>query len=71
MQMTEYRIDVIDARGNFMRSIRIDCTDDKEAMETARQFVDGRDIELWQRNRLLTRFDHKFKDTASWLKPPK
>jgi hypothetical protein len=73
--MTEYRIDVIDELGNFIQSMRIDCTDDKEAIESAKQFIDGHDIELWQRNRLLTRFDHKLKDTTDWLKgepkPPK
>jgi hypothetical protein len=73
--MTEYKIKVIGALGHFARSFPIDCPDDKAAVESAKQFVDGHDIELWQRNRLLTRFDHKPKDTAGWLKgepkPPK
>jgi hypothetical protein len=58
-QMTDYRIDVVDAHGNFIRSVHIDCTDDKAAIESAKQFIHGHDIELWQRNRLLDRFDHK------------
>jgi hypothetical protein len=64
--VTEYRIDVVDAHGNFIRSVQIDCTDDKAAIESAKQFIHGHDIELWQRNRLLTRFDHKLRDTTGW-----
>jgi hypothetical protein len=73
--MTEYRVDVMDALGDFVRSIHIDCTDDKAVIDSAKEFIHGHDIELWQRNRLLTRFDHKLRDTAGWLKgepePPK
>jgi hypothetical protein len=63
-QMAEYRIDVVDADGSFIRSIHIDCPDDKAAIETAKQFIDGHDIELWQRNRLLDRFDHKHRTSS-------
>jgi hypothetical protein len=67
-RMTEFRIDVIDAPGNVIRSIRIDCADDKAAIETAKQFIAGHDIELWQRNRLLTRFDQKLRNATDRLK---
>lgn len=43
--MAEYRIDVVGALGNFIRSIRIDCPDDEAAMETAKQYIYGHDIE--------------------------
>jgi len=69
--MTEYRIDVIGALGNFIRSIRIDCTDDEAAVESAKQFIDGHDIELWQGDRQIARFDHKpAVRPKSELKPP-
>jgi hypothetical protein len=57
--VAEYRIEVVGVLGNFIRSIRIDCTDDNAAIEAAKQFIDGHDIELWQGDRRITRFDHK------------
>jgi hypothetical protein len=70
--MPEYRIDFIGALGNFLRSIRIDCTDDRGAIESAKQFIDGHDIELWQLDRQIARFD---RDTEAGplkveLRPP-
>ena len=41
------------------RSIYLDCADDAVAIEETRQFIDGPDIELWQVDRLVTRFDGK------------
>jgi hypothetical protein len=35
------------------------CADDDEAMEKAKQLVDGHDVELWQLDRKVARFDHK------------
>jgi hypothetical protein len=73
--MTEYKINVIGALGHSVRSIRIDCTDDRRAIESAKQFIDGHDIELWQGDRRIARFDHEPKNMAGWLKgelkPPK
>jgi hypothetical protein len=33
-----------------------ECTDDQEAIETAKQFIDGRDIELWAKSGCIVRF---------------
>jgi hypothetical protein len=71
--MAEYKIKIIGALGHFVRSFPIVCTDDKSAIATAKQFIDGHDIELWQRNRQIARFDH---NTAAGslkveLRPPK
>jgi hypothetical protein len=55
--MTEYRINVVGGLGNLIRSIRIDCTDERGAIESAKQFIDGHDIELWQADRKIVRFD--------------
>jgi hypothetical protein len=35
------------------------CADDAEAMEQARRLVDGHDVELWQHERKIARFEHK------------
>jgi len=34
----------------------IDCADDQEAIMHAKQFIDGRDIELWEKSRCVMRF---------------
>jgi hypothetical protein len=37
--------------------IHMDCTDDEAAIVFAEKLVDGRDVELWQMNRPVARFD--------------
>jgi hypothetical protein len=54
--MPEYRIDFVGALGHSLRSIRIDCTDDRGAIESAKQFIDCYDIELWRLDRQIARF---------------
>jgi hypothetical protein len=56
---TEYRVDIVDADGNCHKAIEIDCPDDAAAVETAKQFIDGKDIELWQSNRKVAAFAHE------------
>jgi hypothetical protein len=71
--MSGYRVYVVGIDGRFLRSIQVDCLDDKAAIESAKQFIDGHD-ELWQRDRLIARFDRQPKNTMGWLqgelKPP-
>jgi hypothetical protein len=38
------------------------CADDVEASEAAKQLVDGHDVELWQRDRMVAKFEHRPKD---------
>jgi len=45
--------------GHFQSAVNLDCADDKAAMESAKQFVDGHDVELWQRDRKIAKFDAK------------
>jgi hypothetical protein len=45
--MPEYPVYVVGSDGRFFRSIHLECADDTEATEQARQLVDGHDIELW------------------------
>jgi len=42
-----------------MKSLVLDCADDRAAVESAKQLVDDHDIELWQRDRLIARFPRK------------
>ena len=66
--MSDYRVYIIGSDGHFEKAIPLDCPNDAAALESAKQFIDGHDIELWQRDRLLARFDGRPRDTAGWLK---
>jgi hypothetical protein len=54
--------------------VQLDCDNDSAAFESAKQFIDSYDIELWQRDRRVARFDTRPKNTHGWLqgelKPP-
>jgi hypothetical protein len=54
-----YRVYVIGQDGHFIRSIDLSCTDDSAAIESAKQLIDGHDLELWQSDRKIARFDGK------------
>jgi hypothetical protein len=58
-QMAEYRAYIIGADGSFVRAIELVCPDDDSARECARQLVDGYDVELWQGDRHVAKYDHK------------
>jgi hypothetical protein len=55
----EYRVYAVDTEGHFIKTIKLDCPDDASATESARQFIDGLDIELWQLDRKVVTFEHK------------
>jgi hypothetical protein len=66
--VSDYRVYIIGSDGHFVKAIQLDCVDDAAAIESAKQFIDGRDIELWQRDRRIARFDASHKDSMGWLK---
>jgi hypothetical protein len=51
-----YRLYVIGPDGHFIKAIDLQCADDEAAQQSAKQFIDGHDLELWQRDRLITKF---------------
>jgi hypothetical protein len=59
--MAEYRVYLIDSDDHFYDAVPLICANDAEAMEKAKQLADGHDVELWQRDRKIARFDHKLK----------
>ena len=59
--MPEYRVYVIGQDGHFLKSEHLDCADDDDAIEAAKQLIDGHDIELWQRDRRVAQFDRNAK----------
>jgi hypothetical protein len=57
--MPEYRVYIIGSDGHFHSAVPLECADDNEAMKRAERLADGQDVELWQRDRKIARFDHK------------
>lgn len=62
--MTDYRVYIIGEDGRFVRAIELDCQDDDAAIESAKQLIEGQDMqdmkdqdmELWQRDRRIAKF---------------
>jgi hypothetical protein len=53
----EYRVFFLEAETYITQPPHIvECADDQEAIQKARQFMDGRDIELWEKARFIARF---------------
>jgi hypothetical protein len=57
--MAEYRVYLIDSDDRFYDVVPLICADDDEAMEKAKQLADVQEVELWQGDRKVARFDHK------------
>jgi hypothetical protein len=57
--MIYYRAYVVGSDGHFQIAHSLDCKDDEAAIEAAKQFVDGHDVEVWQQNRKITRLARK------------
>ena len=54
--MRDYRAYVIGPDGHIKDRIEFWSEDDEKAKEHAGQYVDGRDIELWRRDRKIAEF---------------
>jgi hypothetical protein len=57
--MPDYRAYLIGTDGHYFKSVALDALDDAGAIAAARQLVDGHDIELWQRDRKIAKFDSR------------
>lgn len=57
--MPYYRAYVVGLDGVFHTAHSLDCTDDEAAVEAARTYVNGCDVEVWQQHRRITRLEQK------------
>ena len=55
--MREYRVFILGPDDRVMGSVDLLCEDEGEAIEAAKQLVNGRDVELWQLDRMIERFN--------------
>ena len=60
--MGDYRIYILANDDEVTKRVYIECADDDAAIEAARQYIKGRDVEVWQENRRILRFDRPWKD---------
>ena len=44
--------------GHVHKRVDLRCVDEEEAIELAKQLVDGHDVELWQLDRLIRSVKH-------------
>ena len=56
MSYTGYHAFVVGPDGHVTNRYDLVCATDAEAIERAKQFVDGHDIELWQQDRKVAWF---------------
>ena len=62
--MTDYRLYVIGTDGHFEKAVLLDCSNDEAAIESAKQYINGHGVELWQRDRLIARFNASANETS-------
>ena len=69
--MPDYRVYFVGTDGHFFKAVELECADDVEATEQAKQLVDGHDLELWQRARKIAMFTRKAEPEEKDRKCPK
>jgi hypothetical protein len=65
--MADYRVYIVGSDGHFFNSVPLECADDAEAIEHAKQLVDGHDVELWQRARKVATISTSLRASVSGL----
>jgi hypothetical protein len=67
--MPDYRVYVIGQDGHFINVIDLSCEDDHAAIKSTKPLIDGHDLELWQRDRRIARFDSRTEGGMGKPKP--
>jgi hypothetical protein len=55
--MPIYHAYIVGSHSRFIGTVRMDCADDDIAIKSASRLVDRHDVELWQMDRPVVRFD--------------
>ena len=59
--MTIYRAYIVGTHDRAIGVVQLDCIDDRSAIKSASRLVDNHDVELWQMDRPVARFDARSK----------
>ena len=54
----DYRAYILDENDHIVRRHDFDAENDAAALEIAHQYVDGHDVEVWQRDHSIGRLKH-------------
>jgi hypothetical protein len=65
--MTVYCAYIVGLHDRAIGVVRLDCIDDESAIKSARRLVDNHNVELWQADRPVARFDVGSKQTCKKL----
>jgi hypothetical protein len=60
-KMSVYRAFIVGLHDRSIGVVQLDCTDDESAIKSAGRLVDNHDVELWQTDRPVARFDARSK----------
>jgi hypothetical protein len=60
-KMSVYRAFIVGLHDRSIGVVQLDCIDDESAIKSARRLVDNHDVELWQMDRPVARFDARSK----------
>ena len=55
--MPSYRAYFLNTGGHIVRAVELACDTDEDASQEALQLLNGQAIELWERARMVARFD--------------
>jgi hypothetical protein len=55
--MSVYRAYIMGRHDRSIGVVQLDCLDDEAAIKSAGRLVDSHDVELWQMDRPIARFD--------------
>jgi hypothetical protein len=62
--MAGYRLYFMDEQDHIAQAIELECEDDLKAIRAAEQHLDGREVELWRRARVVMRFPSTHRPSA-------
>jgi hypothetical protein len=56
-KMPVYHAYIVGTHSRFIGAVQMDCADDDTAIKSASRLVERHDVELWQKDRPVVRFD--------------
>jgi hypothetical protein len=63
--MIDYRLYFLDSAGHIVRGEEFVAPSDEAALEHARQYVNGKALELWNMTRLVARIEPEASQTSA------